>query len=286
MSNARIGELERRLSNTIRPGTVLEADYAKARIRVTMGDNTSAWLPWLTSRAGEDRTWHAPEVGEQVIVMAPGGELSAGYVMPGGIYKTDYPANADKPEISRTTYKDGAILEYDRENHTHLLQLPEGSATVKVGDDAETEITPEKITAQVGADAKTEITSDKILAQIGSDAKTEITASKILAQIGSAAKSEITASKITHDVGGTTLEISAGTIKMTVGATTITISAAGITIFGMITQTGNITQIGNIAQTGNFTQAGLMQSNMVVLSTHTHEAVMPGPSLSGGPHIG
>ena len=75
MSNARIGELERRLSNTIRPGKVLEADYAKARLRVTMGDNTSAWLPWLTSRAGEDRTWHAPEVGEQVIVIAPGGEL-------------------------------------------------------------------------------------------------------------------------------------------------------------------------------------------------------------------
>jgi phage baseplate assembly protein V len=255
MSNARLGELERRLSNTIRPGTVLEADYAKARLRVTMGDNTSAWLPWLTSRAGEDRTWHAPEVGEQVIVMAPGGELSAGYVMPGGVYKNDYPANADKAEISRTTYKDGAILEYDREAHTHLLQLPEGSATVKVGDDAQTEITPEKITAKVGDDAKTEITASKILAQIGSDAK-----------------SEITASKITHTLGSGKVEITSGSVKITVGGTTLEIASGGITING------------NITQTGNYDQTGLMKSNLITLSTHTHGGVMSGPAITAVPN--
>ena len=238
MSNARIGELERRLSNTIRPGTVLEADYAKARLRVTMGDNTSAWLPWLTSRAGEDRTWHAPEVGEQVIVMAPGGELSAGYVMPGGVYKNDYPANADKAEISRTTYKDGAILEYDREAHTHLLQLPEGSATVKVGDDAQTEIT-----------------SSKILAQIGTDAKTEITASKI-----------------THSLGSGKVEITSGSVKITVGGTTLEIASGGITITG------------NVTQTGNYDQTGLMKSNLITLSTHTHGGVMSGPALTAPPN--
>ena len=256
MSNARISELERRLSNTIRPGTVLEADYAKARLRVTMGDNTSAWLPWLTSRAGEDRTWHAPEVGEQVIVIAPGGELSAGYVMPGGIYKTDYPANADKAEISRTTYKDGAILEYDREAHTHLLQLPEGSATVKVGDDAQTEITPSKITAKVGSDAKTEITASKILSQIGSDAKSEITASKITHTLGSSSK----------------IEITSGSVKITVGGTTLEIASGGITITG------------NVTQTGNYDQTGLMKSNLITLSTHTHGGVMSGPAITAVPN--
>jgi len=256
MSNARLGELERRVSNTIRPGTVLEADYSKARIRVTMGDNTSAWLPWLTSRAGEDRTWHAPEVGEQVIVIAPGGELSAGYVMPGGIYKNDYPANADKAEISRTTYKDGAILEYDREAHAHLLQLPEGSATVKVGDDAQTEITPEKITAKVGDDAKTEITASKILAQIGTDAKSEITASKITHTLGSNSK----------------IEVTSGSVKITVGGTTLEIASGGITITG------------NVTQTGNYDQTGLMKSNGITLSTHTHGGVMSGPAITAVPN--
>lgn len=256
MSNARLGELERRFSNTIRPGMVLEADYAKARIRVQMGENTSAWLPWLTSRAGEDRTWHAPEVGEQVIVMAPGGELSAGYVMPGGIYKNDYPANADKPEISRTTYKDGAVIEYDRENHAHLIQLPEGKATVKVGDDAQTEITPDKITAKVGSDAKTEITASKILAQIGNDAKSEITASKITHSLGSSSK----------------IEVTSGSVKITVGGTTLEIASGGITITG------------NVTQTGNYDQTGLMKSNGITLSTHTHAGVMPGTSITAPPN--
>lgn len=239
MSNARLGELERRLSNTIRPGTVLEADYAKARLRVTMGDNTSAWLPWLTSRAGEDRTWHAPEVGEQVIVIAPGGELSAGYVMPGGVYKTNYPANANKAEISRTTYKDGAILEYDREAHEHLLQLPSGKATVKVGNDALTEVTPSKITAQIGTDAKSEITTSKITHSLGSSSK---------------------------------IEISSGSIKITVGGTTLEIASGGITING------------NITQTGNYDQTGLMKSNLITLSTHTHGGVMPGTSVTAPPN--
>jgi phage baseplate assembly protein V len=234
MSNARLGELERRLSNTIRPGTVLEADYAKARLRVTMGDNTSAWLPWLTSRAGEDRTWHAPEVGEQVIVIAPGGELSAGYVMPGGVYKNDYPANADKAEISRTTYKDGAVIEYDREAHAHRIQLPEGKAIVKVGDDAQTEITPDKITAKVGSDAKT----------------------------------EITASKITHTLGSSSkIEVTSGSVKITVGGTSLEISSSGITINGNITQTGNYDQTGLMKSNGitlsTHTHGGVMPGTSI-----------------------
>jgi phage baseplate assembly protein V len=222
-----------------------------------MGDNTSAWLPWLTSRAGEDRTWHAPEVGEQVIVIAPGGELSAGYVMPGGVYKNDYPANGNKAEISRTTYKDGAIIEYDREAHEHLLQLPEGSATVKVGDDAQTEITPSKITAKVGSDAKTEITASKILAQIGSDAKSEITASKITHSLGSSSK----------------IEVTSGSVKITVEGTTLEIASGGITING------------NITQTGNYDQTGLMKSNNITLSTHTHGGVMSGAAFTDTPKL-
>jgi phage baseplate assembly protein V len=151
VSNARVGEMERRMSNIVRPGTVLEADYEKARIKVQVGQNQTAWIPWLTSRAGEDRSWHAPEVGEQVIVLSPSGDLAAGFVLPGGVYKNDYPANADSAEISRTTYKDGAVHEYDRENHAHLLQIPDGGkATVKVGNDAQTEVTSNGVKFTVG----------------------------------------------------------------------------------------------------------------------------------------
>lgn len=187
------------MSNIVRPGTVLEADYTKARVKVKVGLNETAWIPWMTGRAGEDRSWHAPEVGEQVIVLSPSGDLAAGYVMPGGVYKNDYPANADSAEISRTSYKDGAIVEYDRENHAHLVQIPDGGkATVKVGEDASTEILPDKITHKVGDDSQTEITPSKITHKFGGDAKAEITGNGV---------------KLT--VGGTVLNVLSGGVEIT-----------------------------------------------------------------------
>lgn len=169
MSNARIGDIERRLSNVVRPGTILEADYATARVKVALGKNKTAWLPWITGRAGNDRTWHAPEVGEQVIVIAPSGELAAGYVLQGAIYKTDFPANGASANVSRITYSDGAISEYDRAAHAHLLNIPSGGkATVKVGTEAFTEITASKITHQLSATAKAEISAASIKLTLGS----------------------------------------------------------------------------------------------------------------------
>lgn len=222
MSQARVGELERRMSNMVRPGTVLEADYAKARLKVQVGQNQTAWIPWMTGRAGEDRSWHAPEVGEQVIVLSPSGDLAAGYVMPGGVYKNDYPANADSAEIQRTTYKDGAIVEYDRENHAHLIQIPDGGkATVKVGPNASTEILPAKITHKVGDDAQTEITTSKITHKLGNDSKAEITSSGVKLTVGGTVLNvlssgvEITGKlTVSQDISTTSGDVKAQTITL------------------------------------------------------------------------
>jgi phage baseplate assembly protein V len=150
MSNARLGELERRLANVTRAGTILEADYAKARVRVKLGKNTTAWLPWVSSRAGGDKTWHAPEVGEQVLVLSPAGDLCAGFVL-GGVYKQDRPANADAATVSRTTYADGAVVEYDRAAHAYAITIPAGGkATVKAGASSTLEVTSDAIRLTVG----------------------------------------------------------------------------------------------------------------------------------------
>jgi phage baseplate assembly protein V len=150
MSAARIGELERRLANVTRAGTILEADYAKARVRVKLGKNTTAWLPWVSSRAGGDKTWHAPEVGEQVLVLSPAGDLCAGFVI-GGVYKQDRPANADAATVSRTTYADGAVVEYDRAAHAYAISIPAGGkATVKAGASSTLEVAADAIRLTVG----------------------------------------------------------------------------------------------------------------------------------------
>lgn len=109
----RLAELERRLANIVRIGTVEEADYPNARVRVAIGEILTAWLPWLTRRAGGDRDWWAPEAGEQVVVLSPAGDLAQGVVLP-SLYADAAPAPATSPDIRREIHGDGLVIEHDR----------------------------------------------------------------------------------------------------------------------------------------------------------------------------
>ncbi|EKM2252410.1 phage baseplate assembly protein V, partial [Escherichia coli O157] len=88
---ANIQELARALRNMIRTGLVVETDLNAGRCRVQTGGMCTDWLQWLTCRAGRSRTWWAPSVGEQVLILAVGGELDTAFVLP-GIYSGDNPA--------------------------------------------------------------------------------------------------------------------------------------------------------------------------------------------------
>ena len=45
-------ELERRVSNLVRVGTVSKVNHGSARARVKLGDIETNWLRWGTRRAG------------------------------------------------------------------------------------------------------------------------------------------------------------------------------------------------------------------------------------------
>jgi phage baseplate assembly protein gpV len=42
---------------------VKEIDYENARVRLKMGEFLTNWLPWITCRAGEGKSWppHNPD---------------------------------------------------------------------------------------------------------------------------------------------------------------------------------------------------------------------------------
>ncbi len=89
-------DLQQRLANLMRVGRVHSVDYEAARLRVAFGkdgSNVSGWVPWMTARAGSTREWNPPAVGEQVCLMNPSGQDNSGFALPGGIYRTDAPAN-------------------------------------------------------------------------------------------------------------------------------------------------------------------------------------------------
>ncbi|UMX58958.1 phage baseplate assembly protein V [Escherichia coli] len=71
------------------------------------------WLQWLTHRAGRSRTWWAPSVGEQVTILAVGGEPRHGVRSAGDLFRRITPApsaSADAPH-SPLNFSDGAVIE-------------------------------------------------------------------------------------------------------------------------------------------------------------------------------
>ncbi|MEZ2680081.1 phage baseplate assembly protein V [Providencia rettgeri] len=104
-------EIRRLIKNLIRIGIVTEVD-AKKGCRVQIGNLETDWLNWLTLRAGATRTMSAPSVGEQVIILAIGGELTTAFVLT-GIFSDEHAEPTDSLTADHCTYSDGAIIEYE-----------------------------------------------------------------------------------------------------------------------------------------------------------------------------
>lgn len=107
-----IPEILRLLRNLIRIGTVSAVKLDSGLCRVDTGNNTTCWLHWLTARAGKTRSWNAPSVGEQVLVLCLGGELDTGFVLP-GIFSDDNPAPSASADALHWSFPDGAVIEYE-----------------------------------------------------------------------------------------------------------------------------------------------------------------------------
>lgn len=113
---ANINDLARTLRNMIRTGVIVETDLDAGRCRVQTGGNITDWLQWLTQRAGHSRTWWAPSVGEQVLILAVGGELDTAFVLP-GIFSDDHPAPSASADALHIAFPDGAVIEYEPANN-------------------------------------------------------------------------------------------------------------------------------------------------------------------------
>jgi len=130
-----MAEILRRLANVVRLGAVAEVDLPAARARVrydtdAAGDDIlTAWLPWLTLRAGADRTWWAPTVGEQVVVLAPGGELPQAVILP-ALYRDTHPAPAAAASRHVVRYGDDIRVEIDTAAHRYSVTVPAGGELV------------------------------------------------------------------------------------------------------------------------------------------------------------
>ena len=132
-------ELARRLANIVRFGTVAEVDHDAYRLRARYDtDDTgapilTAPIPWVALRAGDDAEWWSPDVGEQLVLLSPSGELTQAIALP-ALYSNAKPAPSADPDKRVTRYSDGAVYEYDRNTHRYSITLPDdGEMLVTIG---------------------------------------------------------------------------------------------------------------------------------------------------------
>jgi len=123
MNGATVTELIRRLEQVLRYGTIAAVDLAAARCRVRTGALVTTWVPWFAQRAGTTLHWSPPTVGEQCLLISPGGD-TAGAVALVGLYSSAAPAPSSSASMHTTHYADGAVLTYDHASHSLSAVLP------------------------------------------------------------------------------------------------------------------------------------------------------------------
>ena len=122
-------DLARRLANLLRIGSIAEVDHAAARVRVQSGALLTDWLPWMAGRAGDVRSWSPPSIGEQVLLLAPSGELGEAVVLC-GLYQDSAAAPSANGSADVRSYPDGAVISYDH-GSGQLLASGVQSATMQ-----------------------------------------------------------------------------------------------------------------------------------------------------------
>ena len=157
-------ESTRRVENLARMGTVLEVRHTKpARCRVKLGDNTTDWLPWIAGRAAgkQGSKWWPPVVGEQCMVLSPGGDLSQGVALLGA-YSDGMDAPSDGAGVDRTQWSEKDWSEYRAGRHTIRM---EEAITLEVGGASSIAMAADSITLRVGG-AVLAISADGITSNV------------------------------------------------------------------------------------------------------------------------
>jgi len=120
------------MSNQIVIGKISQIDHKKAHYRIKFGAIETDWLPDTQSRSGRTKVWEGRDIGEQVIVSSPCGDLAQGVIL--GSIHTQATQAGDNGAHHRVIYPDGTIIDYDDEKHAYRLSVAQsGSFEIVIG---------------------------------------------------------------------------------------------------------------------------------------------------------
>ncbi|RXD05561.1 phage baseplate assembly protein V [Sphingomonas sp. UV9] len=110
-------------------GQIASVDLSTGRVTVTIGDVETQPIRWFTGGSSGTRLWSRPKVGEQVMLVAPSGDI-AGAIAMRGLDCDAFPPIGDTTR-ELVQFEDGAVIAYDPASHKLEAVLP-GGATVSI----------------------------------------------------------------------------------------------------------------------------------------------------------
>lgn len=151
-----ITELQRRLKNMNRVGSVVEINESSTRIKVKFGENVTPFIKWFSACAGDVAEYRCPSVGEQaVLINVGGGDNSSTSLALIGVPSDKFPLPTNNPDEILRVYPDGTRVCYDKKKHALDVKVA-GRADIQVVKDAKITIDGD---ATVNVGGKTAVTS-------------------------------------------------------------------------------------------------------------------------------
>ena len=138
----RIDCLERQVSNVIKQAKVTEVNTETGLVSCEYEqEKIIKDRPFFTRKAGEDKDYWLPSVGELGLLISPSGDLANAIFIP-GINYINYPLPESEEVTHKIFYRDEASKGYNTETHQNLLQIPhdDGENKTEVGENTPSEI--------------------------------------------------------------------------------------------------------------------------------------------------
>ena len=123
-------EMKRQLANMLQVVKVAAVDIENGRVTVSIGGEAeSDYLPVLSPRSSSTTksSW-LPQTGEQVLVLALGGDVNFGFV----VGSVPMVANSTKKASDYREYSDGTTIEYDPKTNKLLIDASKSKAAVLI----------------------------------------------------------------------------------------------------------------------------------------------------------
>lgn len=118
--NFEIAELDRKLNNLLRIGTIKVADHERQQIKVESGGLTTGWLDWPAEIGRNYRRWRPLRVGTQVLIACPSGDPAQALVI-GMLYTQAIDTPSENPEIDLIEFNGGSYLKHNAtDNSIHI----------------------------------------------------------------------------------------------------------------------------------------------------------------------